>query len=77
MSANRNARDDAIVLAALPGDGNVIVDCLASRGYREEVKFSGMHVVLSAASRSIARLKRAGKVRYVREMKRWERVIEL
>jgi len=58
-----NNRDDAIVLAALPG---TMLD------FQKKTILPNWVVKLT-----LRRLKRAGKVRYVREMKRWERVIEL
>jgi len=65
MKIDQNARDDAIVLAALPGtfDGIVLA-------FMQE----GISLPKWRAINAIHRLKRAGKVRYVRETKRWERV---
>jgi len=70
MSDDQNARDDAIVLAALPGTK---LDVWAKTRMPKEQRPSNLH-------RTFQRLERAKLIRYVRvakRMKRWERVIEL
>jgi len=71
--ADQNAQDDEIVLAALPGDFAMAWRALADvyGPYIHDPKRDGL------VKNALQRLKRAGKVRYVRETKRWERVIEL
>ncbi|GAN55213.1 hypothetical protein Tasa_041_008 [Tanticharoenia sakaeratensis NBRC 103193] len=67
MTADQSPRDDAMVLAALPAS-------------RAEVE--GLFIWNGARCRpdlwahdTLQRLKRANLARYVRETKRWERVI--
>jgi len=62
--SDQNARDDEIVLAVIaqsPGSG-------------WSVFVRSRTLIRSRVNAALRRLKRAGKVRYVREMKRWERV---
>jgi len=68
--SDQNARDDAIVLAALPGD---FPEIYANAEFQTGV-YPFYLQRINACRRALRRLKRANLARYVRETKQWEKV---